>query len=407
MGPTLFLFQTTYKLIFKDTNSLVPPTVSWVFFAMKANESCIRRTVGERLSEKDEVLLVERFISGLREPTLFGLGSRFSTRTANLIGYSYFHIPERIPFVRPFLKFLNRRHLAGEVKELLGRPPIVVCYDSPTQFHLVGCFGERVSVYVAVDDRTVTVTGHPVKGELEAEKKLLSKVDLVVCVSEPLANTIRERIPNKRKIPVHILPNGYNARIFDPSRVWTEPAALKYVPRPRVLVAGHISDRIDWQGIREASRMRPEWAWVFVGPLDPSIQKTMLNNLGSQVFWYPPIPLKEVPAWIQNCDACAVPYRLNCFTLASSPLKAIEYLAMESPVLSTRIPALQSYGDVIYWVDESCGKSYVLGLDKALEEKKDSGRMKARCKAVRNDSWVRKAEIFRELVLHAWSSQSS
>jgi teichuronic acid biosynthesis glycosyltransferase TuaH len=222
----------------------------------------------------------------------------------------------------------------------------------------------------------------------------------VICVSEPLADAIRERIPNQRKIPVHILPNGYNARVFDPNRVWPEPTELNPLPRPRLLVAGHISDRIDWKGIQEASRMRPEWTWVFVGPPDPGIQERIFHDLGSQGFWHPPVPLEEVPAWIQNCDVCAVPYRLNCFTLASSPLKAIEYLAMGSPVLSTRIPALQPYGDVIHWVDESCGESYVLGLDNALSEKTDSGRMKTRYMAVSNDSWAKKAETFKALVLN-------
>jgi len=387
--------------MFEEKNSSFHSAVSWVFFAMEANASCIRRTVAERLSEKDSVLLVERFLSGLRQPTSLRLAKRFSAKTDTLTSYSYFHTPERIPLVMPLLTSLNRKRLVSEINELLGHPPTVVCYDSPTQYHVVGRFQEKVSVYVAVDDLTVTLTGHPIKGEIEAEKKLLSKVDLVVCVSKPLADAIHERIPNRRRVPVHILPNGYNARIFDPGLAWPEPKDLKTLPRPRLLVAGHISDRIDWEGIREASCMRPEWTWVFVGPHDPGVQEKIYDILGSRGFWHSPIPLQEVPAWIQNCDVCAVPYRLNRFTLASSPLKAIEYLAMGSPILSTRIPALQPYGDVVHWVDEGCGKSYAVGLDKALEEKADSIRMKARCMAVGNDSWARKAETFRAMVLNA------
>lgn len=387
--------------MFEEKNSSSQSAVSWVFFALKANTSCVRRTVAEQLSEKDSVLLVEGFISGLRQPAFLRLRKRFNTKTVSLMNYLYFHTPERIPVVKPLLMSLNRRRLICEVKELLGHPPTVVCYDSPTQFHLVRSFGEEISVYVAVDDRTVTVTGDPVKGELEAEKKLLSKIDLVVCVSEPLANALRERIPKGRKVPVHILPNGYDAQVFDPNRLWPEPKEINLLPKPRLLVAGHISDRIDWKGIREASRMRPEWTWVFVGPPDPGIREKISYDLGSQGFWHPPVPLEDIPAWIQNCDACAVPYRLNSFTLASSPLKAIEYLAMEAPVLSTRIPALQHYGNVIHWIDEGCSKSYVQGLDKALEEKRDPGRMKARSMAVTNDSWAEKAETFKTLVLNA------
>ena len=389
------------NLMLEEKNSSFHSTVSWVFFALEAHSSCFRRTVAERLSEEESVLIVERFISGLRHPTYFRLGERFNAKTSSLTSYSYFHTPERIPFVRSFLRSMNQRRLVNEIIELFGHTPTVVCYDSPAQFHLVGRFQEKVSVYVAVDDRTVTVAGHPIKGELEAEKKLLSKVDLVVCVSEPLADAIHDRIPNQRKVPVHVLPNGYNGRVFDPNRVWPEPTDLKPLPRPRLLVAGHISDRIDWEGIREASRMRPEWTWIFMGLPDPGIPARIFHDLEPQGFWHPPVPLEEVPAWIQNCDVCAVPYRLNRFTLASSPLKAMEYLAMGSPVLSTRIPALQPYGDVIHWVDESWGKSYVLGLDKALEEKTDLIRMKARCTAVSNDSWDKKAETFKAMVLKA------
>ena len=151
--------QTMGKLMLEEKNSSFHSAVSWVFFAMKANSSCIRRTVAERLSEKDSVLVIERFISGLRQPTSLRLDRRFGAKTGSLTRYSYFHTPERIPFVRPLLMSLNRRHLVNEIKELLGHPPTVVCYDSPTQFRLVGSFGEKVSVYVAVDDRTVTVTG--------------------------------------------------------------------------------------------------------------------------------------------------------------------------------------------------------------------------------------------------------
>jgi glycosyltransferase involved in cell wall biosynthesis len=296
---------------------------------------------------------------------------------------------------------LNRYRLHKEIDQLLpDKTGRVVCYDSPTQDHLLGKLGEETSIYLAIDDRTLTVIGEPINGELEAEKRLLCKVNKVVCVSERLAKVLRSRVPSGRNLPIFVLPNGYDERIFDPRRNYIEPSGLAHVPKPRILVAGHISDRIDWEGIREASRMRPQWTWVLLGPPDPGIQEKIFHDLGPQGFWHSPVPIEEVPAWIQNCDMSAVPYRLNSFTLASCPLKAIEYLAMGAPVLSTRIPALQPYGDVIHWVDEGCGKSYALGLDKALEEKKDLGRIKARCTAVSNDSWTRKVETFKAMVLN-------
>ncbi len=363
----------------------------------------MRRALAERLSERESVVIVDQPVSFLQDKKL----PRFAERYEQLSGrneacyYRPLYFPARLPAVGRILRHLNQRLLKQELNSLLPMDGArVVCYDSPTQDDLVGKLREDLSVYVAVDDKTLTVWGEPIQGEVEAEKRLLGRVDKVICVSETLAEVLRSRVPNGRTLPIYVLPNGYDERIFDPQKNYGEPPGLAHVPRPRILVAGHISERIDWEGIRGAVKSRSDWTWAFVGPADRGMVEK-INRSGGSTFYHPPVPLEEVPAWIRHCDACAVPYRLNPFTLASSPLKAIEYLAMGSPVLSTRIPALQPYGDVIHWVDESSGESYVIGLDKALEEKEDGGRMKARSMAVSNDSWAKRAGTFKTMVLNA------
>jgi UDP-galactopyranose mutase len=258
---------------------------------------------------------------------------------------------------------------------------------------------EDVSIYLAIDDRTLTVTGLPVKGELKAEQKLLGKVDKLICVSESLADTLRSRAPSGHTLPIHVLPNGYDERLFDPEVECHEPAFLKNIPRPRLLVSGHISERIDWDGIAQAAQLRPQWNWVFVGPADAGMAKKILNMLGKRGFCHPQIALADVPAWIRHCDACAVPYRLNDFTRASSPLKAIEYLAMGAPVVSTRVPSLGLYGDEILWVGENDGTSYAKALDKCIDVEASAGRRQARMHATANESWKIKAGHFRKMVL--------
>jgi len=377
--------------------------ISWVFFAANAKPTSMRRALAERLDDRESVVIVDQPVSLLRDMKLPALAKRCERLSwANeACQYRPIYFPARLPGAGKILKHLNQHLLGRELNLLLqkegGR---IVCYDSPTQDQLVGKLGEDLSVYVAIDDKTLTVRGEPIQGEVEAEKRLLSRVDKVICVSERLAEVLRSRVPCGRNLPIFVLPNGFDERIFDPEKNYPEPSDLAYIPKPRILVAGHISERIDWEGIRGAVKSRPDWTWVFVGPADAGMVER-INTIGGSTFYHPPVPVEEVPAWIRYCDACAVPYRLNPFTRVSSPLKAIEYLAMGTPVLSTQIPALQPYGNVIYWVDESCGNSYALGLDKALSEKTDSARRQARYIAVHNDSWARKAETFKALVLNA------
>jgi glycosyltransferase involved in cell wall biosynthesis len=375
---------------------------AWIFFAGNAKPTSMRRALAERLAERESVVIVYQPVSFLRDKKLPGFAKRCE-RLSGGNGACYYrpiYFPARLPGVGKILKHLNQRLLERELNSLLPKNgKRIVCYDSPTHDQLIGKLGEDLRVYIAIDEKTLTMSGEPIQGEVEAEKRLLGRVDRVICVSEKLAEVLRSRVPCGRSLSIFVLPNGYDERIFDPGKSYLEPSDLAHVPKPRILVAGHISERIDWEGITGAVKARPNWTWVFIGPADAGMVER-INTIGGSTLYHPTVPVEKVPAWIRYCNACAVPYRLNPFTMASSPLKAIEYLAMGSPVLSTRIPGLQAYGDVIHWVDESCGMSYARGLDKALEEKKDFGRMNARCMAVSNDSWARKAETFKAIVLN-------
>jgi hypothetical protein len=229
--------------------------VSWVFFARGAKLSCLRRSVAERVGMADPVVIVEQPISALQQPLAAQFQGRYRSADGGATNYWPFHTPEQIPCLRKHLRHFNQHRLRSEIKYLLAGSPTVVCFDSPTQYDLVGTFQEKLSVYVAIDDLTVTVWGEPISGELDAEQKLLAEVDLVICVSEPLARVLRERSPSPEKPPIHVLTNGYKEGLFDPRRDWPEPDRLRHLLKPRILVSGHVSNRIDWDGIEGAASL--------------------------------------------------------------------------------------------------------------------------------------------------------
>jgi len=377
---------------------------SWIFFAAGANVTSIRRALAERITKAEQVIVVDRPVSVLRDRKALLLKARCN----HLLGvedcweYRPLHYPERLPGIGRGLKLLNRRHIQRELNQLLlPNAKRIVCYDSPTQEYLAGKLGEDLSIYLAIDDLTITVTGESIKGELDAERKLLPKVHLVICISDVLAQRLRERSPSSEKPPIRVLPNGYDERIFNPNGNYPEPNVLLRIPRPRILVAGHISERIDWDGIIGASQLRTPWTWVFVGPADQGVQEKIQRDLGVHGYYHPPIPLTEVPAWISHCDACVVPYRLNPFTRASHPLKAIEYLAMGAVVLSTRIPSLERYDGAIEWVNEGDGESYARALDDLVNQAGNQEIRELRRRAVSGDSWGVRLNQFREIVFNA------
>jgi len=375
---------------------------NWIFFCYNAKQTFTQRALAERLAEMEPVVIIDRPVSVLRDRKILSLKVRHNCLPGGEASYCYrpLHYPERLPGIGRILQIINRRLLQQELDQLLPRNGSrLVCFDSPTQDHLVKKLGEDLSIYLANDDKTLTVWGDSIPGELEAEKRLLSKVDKVICVSEILANTLRSRKSAEKLLPIHVLPNGYDERIFDPNGDYIEPSFLANIPRPRILVAGHISERIDWNGIIEASKLRQNWNWIFIGFADPGMKERITSTLGAHGFYHSPISIQDVPAWIQHCDVCAVPYRLNPFTRASNPLKAIEYLAMGAPVLSTRVPALQRFDGVIEWVEVGNGQSYTNALDKLIQEGNDFHLKSFRKKAVAGETWQAKTEQFRRMVI--------
>lgn len=375
-------------------------TVKWVFFIRTVRSPMPESALAGRMAEKEQVIAAGRSISFLRSPGRLPFRSRVSQPVDSPIKVYYqpIYFPGRLPMVGSACQSLNVSRLCTEIGQLMPDRPDVVCYDSPIQFDIVGKLNERLSVYYVMDDLTVDVEGHSIAGEVEIERRLLEKVNLVICVSEELAKRLRDRAPRVKCLPIHVLPNFYDERVFDPKNTYPEPKPLQEVPRPRVLVAGHISDRIDWQGILTASKLRPEWSWVFLGRVTEPPMRERIAQLNGRGFLLPGIPFAEVPAWIQCSDACAVPYRLNAFTLASDPIKAPEFLAMGSPVLSTRVPSLSRFDAAIYWIEQGDGASYSRALEKLSE---DAGspeiKTKRQCSAVA-DSLDARAEQFRTIV---------
>ena len=374
---------------------------TWIIFDGSEHPNSIHSLIARRVSEFEPVVIVNRAVSVLRDWKLPPFDKRciHVGEEEDIWFYRPLHYPERFPAIGRIVRSLNGYNLQREVNRLVPKEKRkIVCYDSPKWHQVAGKMGEFIRVYLATDDFTVTITGEPIEGEIEAERKLLSQIDLVICVSETLAKRLAERRALRNYPSIHILPNCFNERIFDPDRSWLEPDELRGIARPRVLVAGYITERIDWNGLGIASRLRPHWNWVFRGPAEKEMEEKIVNTLGSRGFYFPPISAKDMPAWIKYCDACAVPYRLSSFTLASCPIKAYEYLAMGAAVLSTRVPSLGVFDRVIEWDFEGDGASYAGALDSIEKTSGDYELEAVRRASVAGDSLGLRVEKIREII---------
>ena len=172
--------------------------------------------------------------------------------------------------------------------------------------------------------------------------------------------------------------------------------AVARIPQPRVGYFGAIEPwLIDQELIRQASRERPSWNWLFIGNKSRGLEIEELP----QVHFLPPISYQELPGYAAGFDVCVLPWNTEVpFTSYGSAIKVREYLASGKPVVISPLPEYESMSDVL-----RIGRSreqFLNLVDEALREN-DAAMVKARQDAVRDGTWDARAEWVSGLIEEA------
>ncbi len=175
---------------------------------------------------------------------------------------------------------------------------------------------------------------------IERERQLLACSDVVFTGGRSLYESKCKQHSN-----VHAFPSGVDVAHFSRAREQlAEPADQLSLRRPRIGYYGVIDERLDYALIAEAARLRPDYQWIFVGPLAKVDQADLpqaanLHYLGGKKY-------ELLPDYLAGWDVAMMPFALNEATTYISPTKTPEYLAGGKPVISTPVvDVVRTYGD--------------------------------------------------------------
>ena len=356
--------------------------------------------IAERLAKGgNRVLYIENM--GVRAPT-WGDKRRVAMRvkswarslssrgvrqvTPNLFVCSPIVMP---PFGHARQRYLNRRLLTliAQVATSLGmRDPLLWTFlPTDTALDLINLFRARSSstvIYHCTADFS-ELTPESVRLH-QSEKELLLLSDVVFVTCRQLAEYCA---PWNAK--VHIFPNGVSLDVFTQHNGKPEPpdvSILNSIARPIIGYIGGLHRFVDFNLLTEMVRLRPEWSWVFVGPIQTSLQG--LDRLPN-VHLVRQQPHERLGQFLSKFDVCIVPYLKNSATATVVPTKVNEYLAAGKPVVSTELITVSEFNKQhqVLRIAPSRPSEFLKAMEDSLQAPDDLRTIARRTRVAELNDW--------------------
>lgn len=224
-------------------------------------------------------------------------------------------------------------------------------------------------------------------------RKLLSRSDLVLAVSDPYRRELEALTP----APVVLLENGVEYEHFArPSS--GPPAAVAALPRPRLGYLGKLSNFLDLPLLERIAETFPH-PLVLAGPIPREMREPLRPLLGrANVHYVGEIPYAEVPGLLSGLDVALVPFRAgDPFIDRIHPNKLYQYLAAGLPLVSSPMQGID--GDPAGLFFAATHDAFVDDIGRALAGPIDRDRLRARARDHDWDGLARRMDDL--LLIHA------
>jgi glycosyltransferase involved in cell wall biosynthesis len=101
------------------------------------------------------------------------------------------------------------------------------------------------------------------------------------------------------------------------------------------------------------------------------------------------VPYSELPARMSGFDVAVIPFLKTPLTLATNPLKLYEYFSIGAPVVATRLPEIELFGELVYLYETP--EEFTRQLERAAAEDSPDLRSRRRTAAAEN-TWRARCE---------------
>ncbi len=214
------------------------------------------------------------------------------------------------------------------------------------------------------------------------EELMLSKADLVLCVSEKIMNKHKGKHPH-----LLFLPNGVDIEHYLAIGQPVPPEINEIRAKAEAIIGftgAFYQGWVDIDLLYRIAESRPRWQIVIIGSSygwDFSGAPSNISYLGTR-------PYQVLPSYTKCFDAGIIPFQDNRIAQGADPVKLYEYLASGLPVVSKRLPFVQGLRPPLVYAYDTVDDA-ISAIERALSEEKDHGEASRKLRAdfVSNFTW--------------------
>ena len=351
----------------------------------------LQQTVMRHLAKKNRVIFFnsiatrkirvnyDLFLAVIRRTAMFS--KRRAAAKSNILVNNPRAIPLTYNFIFSKINNILIKRQCQAIIRRLNFSPYILWIGTPMAAALPDLLEPMMTVYNPVD-RYHAFSFVDADKILASEHKLAKKADVILCTSEAIKNDL---LPFNSH--TYNVSHGVDFRYFNSALLKTEiPEDIKYIKKPVLGYFGGLSERVDYGIISKLAEACEHATILLIG--------ARLTDI-STIEKYPNVLILGeknpdlLPMYLKVFDVCLIPYHVNELMEGVDPIKLKEYFCAGKPVVSTDLPEVRKYGNLVY-----IGKNPHDFVDKsrrALEEKNETVR-NARIRIAQKNDWSVKIE---------------
>ena len=215
---------------------------------------------------------------------------------------------------------------------------------------------------------------------VDKEPELFEASDLVIFSSQKLLdeNIASYPILKDKSILVRNAVDESWLRISDSSRVTTAGNVSG-------ITAGYIGALDFWfdiDAMEQAARLHADWKFLLIGRVEDT-RILRLERLPNVLF-AGEVPHSELQKYMATFRAALIPFLRNNLTIGTNPIKLYEYFSYGLPVVSTRLPEMEQFSNLVYLYGNPT--EFVRQLERAVAEN-DPDLQEKRIQVAHKESW--------------------